>query len=509
MTTVTVGVGQDFETLPLAQAGTTTGDTLRIVGDLVAPSSPGETLFNAPRIYEGSPGSRLLPAAGETTYTARTDAALSAANNPLILTGLNIDGLGQTDSSLFFANDPGDVLDIQVVDLTVSNSGANRLIYDTQRSGIVRLHNTRLGSDSTGKWYECANNALAVNKVVHINGLDVNGRTISGGGFIEKFHISKVNSATAVMEGRISGVKGSVRVIGNNTAAVVFVIENCDTAIFENSSFRVDADQEAQSCTGVRIYGGSSSPVSTIRISNVYLEYFAHSGHGIFFGNSGTESYVVAGQTVSGCHVKGKYHASTTPHNISFGQGTDLISNGMVSEMGYVGFLFGVVANHFASDHVAYDCYGPSFYVKGCTNATIQRNVVVQTGAVQQRDNGLIAVTFQDAINTANCTITDNDIIIVEPTKIASVFQKSNSSQVYTCTNNRIYVPDTLDISTWLGFAYESATANMTFAQWESQLENSGNRIIRMPIGPLRELALSYKPVRNTNNPGLFKPLFN
>jgi|14_taG_2_1085336.scaffolds.fasta_scaffold05521_1 hypothetical protein len=162
---------------------------------------------------------------------------------------------------------------------------------------------------------------------------------------------------------------------------------------------------------------------------------------------------------VKDCAVQAEYFASNTPHGITLRYGTASNTQKAYDNVAgdiYVGYIVSSSATAASTeiyDNLAMDCYGPSFYAKGNTDATIRDNRAVVSTKHTQRNQGILHATKQDSDLNDDTQFTDN-VVTVQSDSIGAggdVFALAGISTDQTLgdsdatfTGNVYRVPDTV-----------------------------------------------------------------
>lgn len=194
-------------------------------------------------------------------------------------------------------------------------------------------------------------------------------------------------------------------------------------------------------------------------------------GYGISFGNA-TVAGAGSTATIRNVTLTGLPAASITgtPHNFSLSRGVGVTASNLVSNLGYVGILFGLSSGADVAvldGFTVTDAKGPFLYAKGCDGGSASNGTCYSSGAHQQAANAILSAVIQGSTNTADFLYDNNNIYVSDIAKIQAL-SEYGSGQVATWTNNTYYLPSDqgIDLGAELLFGMSSTTANSTAAQW-------------------------------------------
>lgn len=483
----------------VARSNSSSGDELVLTAGVLGEDSDNYS-FDATRILGGEPAraGRLQAHSSETTRTLRTSASLTAAGNPHIMRNMTVEGRNTagavTTYALEIMQDSSEDLQIQVDNLECVNYGGGYAAYISHRRGRIEFNNIKLsGMDAANNMLRAVNQSNDGDETLVFNSLDLSPNDpISG----TQILIEGIDNLTNDFFCSFFGMRGVVRVPAS-VSMTILDLKSALTAIVSNFDMVIDADDDVTSTNGLLIRGQSTGTTTRAEITGGRVYFNSPSGYAIGLGQSQIDSHITNGR-VAGNKVFGKQYDDKTPHNFIIGQGTASEVKGNVSVLGYVGYLFSITDSVDARGNLAFDCGGPSLYAKGTVLANIQQNIVVSTGAVQQRSNGLLACVPQGGTDTAGCDFIDNTVIVADITKIKALAQIEDASQVCTFQSNTYIIPDTVDVSTALLFGHDTSLSvsepNNTLAQWNAQTRVTADKIVQLPQEAIRDIIESYTP---------------
>jgi len=509
--------GNDGSTALLAKAtiaqaeGASTGGDKVIAVDGAQAHDASYFNFAANRVYssESYRGATLQPFATQTTYAARSSGSFSAANNPLVIENFVIDGLNQVTQAFEIGQDSGEDTQIRVNGCHILNGTQYGMLINHRR-GRVELTNIKLsGSGAQPMLMTTANLSNDGNQVIDINGVELDGTVSSGS--MTGMSITKVNNLTNTLGLTLQGVKGTLTPTGS-ALGVGVNIKAVDPSI-TNCSFTVDAtNTTGTGHFGIVCQGQTVAIASNPIIANNNINFLANAGYGLALGQSDLNANVTGGE-VSGNTVTGYYDLLETPHGFLMGQGcSGATMRGNTAQTIYVGYLASKCTSGIIEGNLAYNCHGPSLYIKGCTDITVQDNIaVVDVDATATADTGVgvISVNEQtDGTNTAACTVRRNVVIVDDISKVqslAGIFLDQSAS----FENNTYIIPDTVDVLTEDLFAIGNTSiaansANATLAEWNAlsstangvgTVSVTGDKIVQLPVSEIQAMISDYKPV--------------
>jgi len=489
-----------YNTRSLAVSNSITGDKVVAVDGLHAHES-GHFVFDDARdeVSNTYRGATLQANTAETTRVARTSGSLTAGNNPFIANGIIFDGeSGNGGAGVTQAMDIGqDAAEDLIIQLHNCKwiSGTTYGLLLSNRRGRLEIVNGEISGALASRLFGATSSLSGDgNQVIDIQRLAVNPVGVITGSK-KCIELAQVGAPANILDIYFKGLSGLLT-IGASATVTLLDIKTKNDCTVSGFDLELNADDAAASVVGIIIRGNSAGHELTNGIiSKGSIKLNSPSGFGISFGLSTTDSHITGG-IVTGNAVTGKHYASDTPHNYVMGQGTAGELKGNTSVDGYVGFLFSITDTCDASANVAFDCYGPSYYVKGTTAATLKDNIAICSGKYVQRDRGILSVAPQGASDTAGATIQENLVIVQDLTKIHSLGYIEDVNQVCTFVRNTYIVPSEQYVEGNDYFSYQNGAggaANNTLAEWNAQSEVADDVIVPMPQAEIAALIKTYK----------------
>jgi len=456
--------------------------------------------FNDDRVegVETFRGSTLQANAGEVVRVARTDSGLSSANNPKIIDGFVFDGeSGNAGAGVQYAFDLGnDAAQDLVIHLHNCHfiSGTIYGLLNSLTRGRMEIVNGLITGVFANRYIVGVNLSSNGNGVVDIKGLEIIPDAPLVGKLVE---FRQEAAPTNTLDIFLSGFKGTFDIPA--TSGITLMDLQCkDTIVISDANVTLNADDTSLTVTGLLVQGlGVGFELTRGEILNSIVRNFCPAGTGIGLGQTSTPSYISDG-IIAGCTCIGKYYpAPATPHNFGIGKGVTGELRGNISTDTYVGYVLTCDSVN-GSGNLAFDCYGPSYFIEGATFALMKRNVAVVSSKYPQRGRGILTVAPLAAVNTQNGTFEENLIIVEDATQIHSLGYIEDINQICFYTRNTYIIPDTVDVTSALLFSYKNGqggAANNTLAQWNAQSEVTDDVIVQMPIEKIREEISKYRDI--------------
>ena len=479
-----------YETQAFAITNTIANDTIiEVDGTAVHPS--GHDSLLSPRIFQADNYRKgvLQPNASETGFVERTGG--TAAAGLYEFKDHVFDGLGQVNV-VFQVGNTANNADILFTGCEFKNADGQHGIGDFQQHRKVTLVNCKLqGVPSNTLLTTDTLSSNDGDQDLVIQGMELDCLS-NQAGTVVGIQANKENALTNLMNVNISGVTGKLSAL-LSSAIVGIQCNGIVDPLVSNCDFTIESDSNTDEAFGIELSGKSVAICSDANISGNTINFNAPAGFCIALGKSTSASFTTGG-LVSGNRVNGKFFASDTPHNFLVGQATTGKMQGNESVDGYVGYLISKTTTADIQGNLAFDCYGPSYYVKGATDATLRGNTAVVTGKFTQRDCGILSVVAQGATDTAAATLEENLVIVRDVSKIHALAEIGDVNQVCSFIRNTYIIPDTVDVATADLFDYESGTANNTLAEWNAQTEITDDRIVQLPIAEINKLINDLRP---------------
>jgi len=430
----------------------------------------------------------------ETNYVARTSAELSSANNPFVIENLTFDGIGEVSQVLSLVEQStAEELVTEVRGCEFKN-GLSYNLVGFDRGGTQDFINCKVSGPKPSAAHIAFTGNLSdkANQTIKFQGLELAVDPITSSTVILK--ASQKTAPTNTLDLHITGMSGSFNV-SNNASLTVLELFSKDNIHVQGCKLNITGDETEQNTIGIRVFGkGSGYETSDVDISNNTVYFSSGVGYAISYGDSTADSHI-AGGSVSGNTVVGKYYpGSQTPHNYAMGQGTVGNLTGNISVDGYVGYLISKTDSCNVVGNLAYDCYGPNFYIKGTTLCEVKDNIAVVSSKYTQHERAIISVTEQGGVDTAGANIKQNYVVVEDVSKIHSLAQITDANQVCAFERNTYIIPDTVDLSTAQLFSYQSFSPTDTLAQWNARSEVTNDVIVQLPLSEVKNIIASYTP---------------
>jgi hypothetical protein len=438
------------------------------------------------------------------------------AANPkqVILTGTDSDTVGETLSNSFGA---GEILDVSGI-VFQADSGVNANAFETSPNtdsftAIFRNCSFLNGAERAFK-HNCQIGILqligcyAENDGLHTFGttalmsddgdqvIDIIGGEYVGHDDCRAINIEKDDSLTYTLAVNLTGFKARLDAGADTGTGVAVNVQAVDPVI-SNFDITVTADSDNTSGKyGLLVRGVSAStPATTPGVSGGVIRFLARGGYGLAFGLSGSDANITGGKA-SGTLVIGLRDVQgSTPHNILFGEGSDIEAEGLKSWLGGVGFLASICDDHYSRGHLALDNNTIHFYAKGTTAGSYNQCTAV-VDQVDQAGAAIFACAPQDATDTTAFTFSGGVSIVTDVTKINALEANYDANQGVTFENMVHLLPeeDDIDISNDDLFAYNATggAANATLSEWNTGM-STNSEIRLLPRATLKALAQTYR----------------
>ena len=446
-------------------------------------------------------GATLQPEAAETTRCARSSGTIT----PHIIENLTFDGQANGGLTQCF-----DIIQYAAADRTLRMRGCHMISGDTygflcsNRRGRVEFVSMKLsGSPTTGLFATTANLSGDGNQTFDLQATELDGSIASGS--ITGIQITKVNNLTNTLDVGVKGTTGKLTATGTGSA-VGMNIKSVDPVI-SNSDIHLDgSNTTGTGHFGILVQGQATAVCTGAVIGGNNVDFECKSGYGIAIGQSNIAANVTTSEA-SGNTVTGRFYQSNTPHGFLMGQAVNGATiRGNTAKDIYVGYLASLCTAGTIEGNLAFDCYGPSYYVKGTTAITVQDNIAIISGKnpLPDDERGVLSVAPQGATNTTAATIQRNLVIVQDISKISSLAYIEDLSQGCTFANNTYIIPDSVDVSTANLFSYENGAggaANNTLAQWNAQTEVTNDVIIQLPVSEIAKLINNFREEAGGSQP--------
>ena len=241
----------------------------------------------------------------------------------------------------------------------------------------------------------------------------------------------------------------------------VFRPREASSYTFTDNTFAISSRRSRRTVELLKPAGNSGYRIPSVDIEKNLVSFGCGTGFALVVGGDSSGLAYTDKGTLSDNVVVGEYFPTRTPHGQTCGRSEAgdeyLIKDGISTDI-YVGFLMSMgysQSTNIIRDCLAVDCYGPSFYAKGNTDALIQNNRAVVTTKRRQRNQAILSATAQDNGTIRNVATTfDGNVVTVEGgNPITNWFALAGNTVTLagrneaTWTNNVYNVPDTLSLS--------------------------------------------------------------
>lgn len=449
--------------------------------------------------YFTSSGRAVWTKGSSNSFIARSSS--SAPSGTIRIANTDLEGADGV-TQCFEAGDT--VLGVALVfDEVGFNDGIGSGFFSSSNRGSATFNNCSVrGSVTTGI------NATSSLGTTEAYSLTINGLTLdqTAGAPSSIFGVSLTRSSTATfpVNVNIGGVDGSITADPGAACKAIF-LDGIESAVVNGGrTFTVNSTNTGVESHGVHITGKDAvANADNALISDITVNFNAPSGHAAILGESTAASFM-AGGTISGVTVNGKFFASSTPHGLTLGNGTTGATTNCTVNNEYAAFLISQTTTANVSGNTATNPYGVGFYAKGTTAATIDNCTVTIDGGQVQRELGLLTAIFQGAVDCTAATFSNNTILVADIAAINSLAMISQlaadplNAQPVTFTNNNYIIPDTVDLDNELLFTrlgVSGQAANQTFSQWLANSEVTGDTITQLPANQILGLIGGSSPV--------------
>lgn len=475
-----------YQTYAYAESQTTTGDTIKAVnGDQVHPSghysmTDGRTLSS-----ESKHSATLKPAVGETNRVLRFSNTMDSSDDPIGVENVVVDAIDQADYAIDVQRDtsggrPGRYL----FDKLWLKGATDRMMFLQNRDGRTDVHDLKMTGDMPSRGLS-TNTSLGEDgdQAIHVKGGDVDVTMDADADFL--FDFSKLSASANEVDVSVQDVNIRAECVDPSQAYTAISIEGADTVSVAGIDATMNINDNANDSFAIRVFGKDASTLTiNPSISRNVLRFYSAQGFGISLGKSQTESHI-SGGAMGGNVVFGKYYPSNTPHNFLMGQGTDGVSVGDVSVDGYVGFLLSRCADSYLHDALCVDCYGPSFYIKGATAASVYNSTAVISAKNPQRDQGVLACVDQAGIDTVAGLFEECSLIVKDPSAVHLLTEKE-ADQTCLWNGTTYYLPDSVNPASVNWWQHEGVAGN--FSTWLGQSYVTEDRVVLLSQAEIDEM---------------------
>lgn len=246
---------------------------------------------------------------------------------------------------------------------------------------------------------------------------------------------------------------------------------------------------------GSDVHGIRNTQYDNCEFDGLRIRVNAPAAHGIRIGTFGGSA--ITGGKIINSWVSGPVYASNTPHGITSSTNTSIIAKNNIVHGLHVGLLMSNCNDITTGGNIFVDNNGPAMYMKGTVDANPSYDTVIQTGAVQIQNNGLLAAVDAEGTDCVAGDFSDILVIVYDMSKIKALAQIGGlsatpaSPQPVTFTRCKFIIPNDYDYVTNDIFIYTGAigqAANRTWAEWDALTETVNNELIPMPKPQIKEL---------------------
>ncbi len=422
----------------------------------------------------------------------RNSSSLVATDEP-VYQDLIIDGEGTVQRPLELSGDSTGPDRILVRNVRAFGGTATNF-YIGREAGLIEFENIAMQGDVLLGVSTASTTAGTVGATnINVRGLQCDNLTMLGSGSAI-CQVQRPAAATFPVVAAFERITGSAE----STSAVTFInMEAVDQPVVKNCDLTLSSSAAGES-VGIQINGTASYTTNGAVVVDNTLRFNPTAGHGIALGEDSAQ-FAGTGSIVCN-HLTGEYNATATPHGMSLRGGSTGEMLGNVVHTSFACFLISRTTSSKTTGNLAYNGYGPCFYVKGAQGAALEDNLVsnntgVRPAAALARNVGALSCAPQGAVNTLFAVFEANTIVAEDPVADAArgayLGEITNASQNCEFRRNVYYVPDTVDISTALLFNDNGVPA--TLATWNARADVFDDRIIPLPIDDLRQLINYYE----------------
>lgn len=502
--------GDPYLTFEYALASTSNGDTLVAIDGEYTAATFTDIVDKRTLKANNFRQTTIKAASGTTSRVLRLPANLTVADDGTLIEDVILDAesgrVNQCIEIQTAAAGP-DLLRIKGVEMKgglnyqalVSIKKGRQEFVACKLSGLMELN----GIATTGSLSEDGNQTLL------IDGLDLDVDLDTGSGSLIK--ATKVSNIPAnTLDVIVQGLRGRVNLL-DDAAYTLVDISGAVAPHISGLDLTVNAPPSGvQDCLGLYVHGRDVNTQTTdALLSGGVINFNVEQGYAIAYGAPLADSFLTGG-LITGFNIKGKYYSGDSPHGIAHGQGTTGVSRGNIVQNIYVGVLLSkTAAGTVTEGNLLHGCYGPSIYAKGTTGGVARRNTAVVPRTHEQRNQGILSVINQLTQDTTGFDYEENLVIVQDMSRVHSLGYigiPNSVSHVCTYSNNIYVVPDTVDVENDPLFAYESATANYTLAQWNALAGSAvvtDDVVLTLPQAQIDALVDSYARIaEGTGNQG-------
>ena len=493
------------------------GDTVSMsAGDYVAPASPGYFSLTKHFLWSSNSDAVWKPDAAGNSFVMRISG--NAPTGTSTWTSVVFDGASHAAQATEIGDGAANIYTVSMTD-TLCKDFTNRGVNLFAKSGTYTFTRCRfvsavLGVATSGgiingnlnAGVDAANFSMTVDSPYFE-------LTASSSVAIYGVYITRATVPLGIVGVSITAPYGTINTHSSNTGRGVYLL-GVDSATVTGDggkTLTINSSYTGNESIGIYILGRSATATANdaqVVGNGQTINFFAPAGHGIQLGASGGSNYMTGG-VVSGWRVYCKYYAASTPHGITLGEGTNVLSIGNEVYNAYAGLLMSRTASGTVRQNErAFNCYGSAFYTKGATDGKWLGCSAYFDGSLTQRNLATIHVDSQGGVNTA--AVTYDGCLVVLGTDNASLYTKllgvkSNCSATFT--NCTFIIPDSIASNVALfeiGCTSEGALGGgttYTATQWETgtsggitaangtgTISVSNNKVLKMPLAVCRQI---------------------
>jgi hypothetical protein len=479
-------------------AGLGDGDRLLIEGDFEIGAGDNGGFIDITADYQ------ILGFSGQPTITGnngvrvlRNSGSLAGTDEP-VFQDLTIDAEGKTYALELSLDTTGpDICQVRRVHAT---GAASAHVFIGREHGLIELRDLEIsGSTRLGVATASTTAGTTAETNISLRGLRCTNVVLDSTA-ARIVQIQRAPLATSKVVAALEQVIGDVDAGG---FAVDFInMEAIDEPVVKDCNLTLRSSAAGE-CIGIKVNGTSSyNTEGAVVVGNVLTCLF-NAGHGMQLSDD-TDNYGRTGSFV-GNHVTGQYDASATPHGITLaGQSTGEMLGNVVRDT-FAAFLVSETTTARVVGNLAFNCHGPSFYVKGANGTAgaglalednlVANNVAVRKATTLARNQSCLSITNQIG-NTDNAVFEANTVIAEDPEADAArggsyLAEFTSAGQTGEFRRNVYIIPDTVNLATATIFGNNGAAA--TFATWIGRSDVIDDRVIQLPIAEIQQLISYYE----------------
>ena len=493
------------------------GDTVSMAaGNYVAPASPGYFSLTKHFLWSSNSDAVWKPDAAGNSFVMRISG--SAPTGTSTWTGVVFDSASHAAQAAEIGDGIANIYTVGMTDVLLKNF-TNRGVNLFAKSGTYTFTRCRfvsavLGAATSGGIINgnlnAGVNAANFSMTVDSPYFEL---TASSSVAIYGIYLARDTVPLGTVSASVIAPHGTINTHTSNVCRGVYLIGiNSATVTGDGGkTLTINSSYTSNESIGIHILGRSATATANdaqVVGNGQTINFFAPAGHGIQLGVSGGSNYMTGG-VVSGWRVYGKYYAASTPHGITLGEGTNVLSIGNEVHNAYAGLLMSRTASGTVRQNErAFNCYGSAFYTKGATAGKWLGCSAYFDGALTQRALATIHVDSQAGVNTTS--VTYDGCLVVLGTDNAALYTKllgvkSNCSATFT--NCTFIIPDSIASNvalfeigctsegalgggtTYTATQWETGTAgSVTAANGTGTISVSNNKVLKMPLAICRQI---------------------